>query len=125
MQGTKEFGEIIWNYLLKRAETDEVIACNLYKDGKSFEGCVNYIINEVRKSGKIGFARQEIFSMAIHYYDEDSLEEVKNAPKGRIVVCEPIDGETCRVSESKKAKPQKREREEVQQLMFEDDETED
>ncbi|WP_036891959.1 PcfK-like family protein, partial [Prevotella corporis] len=33
-----------------------------------------YILNEVQKSGCNGFDDDEIFSMAVHYYDEDNLE---------------------------------------------------
>lgn len=123
MQGTKEFREVIWNHLLERAENDELIAQNLYKEGKTLDGCVNYILSEVQKSGKNGFADCEIYSMAIHYYDEDSIEEVKSTPRVRIVVNEPREGEPRQEATTKKSNAQKRE--EVQQLMFEDDETED
>ena len=43
MQGTTEFREIIWNYLLERAESDEQIAQNLYKENKSIDECIQYI----------------------------------------------------------------------------------
>lgn len=124
MQGTKEFREVIWNYLLERAENDEGIAQNLYKDGKTIDGCVNYILREVQKSGKNGFADCEIYSMAIHYYDEESLEEVTTTPNVRIVVNESREGESRQEAKPNKAKEKKRD--EVEQLMmFEDDETED
>lgn len=35
---------------------------------------MTYIINEVQKSGCNGFADDEIFGMAIHYYEENEIE---------------------------------------------------
>jgi prolyl-tRNA synthetase len=73
MEGTKQFKEIIKNYLEERAKNDEMFAKSYAKENKSIEGCVNYIFQEVKKSGCCGFADEEIFGMAVHYYDEDDV----------------------------------------------------
>ena len=44
------------------------------KPEKNIDDCVTYILNEVKKSGCNGFADDEIYSMAVHYYDEDNIE---------------------------------------------------
>lgn len=122
METTEAFKAIIWNYLLGRAEEDEGIAQNLYKEGKSIEGCVAYILSEVKKSGQCGFADEEIFSMAVHYYDEDNLSS-SLAPCGgvRIVVNETMKATT----KSKASKSEKAKGAVIENLLFGDDESED
>lgn len=68
-----EFQRTIKAYLDKRAAEDELFAKSYAKERKSIKECCNYIISEVRKSGRCGFADDEIFGMAVHYYDEDDL----------------------------------------------------
>lgn len=41
---------------------------------KSVDDCVTYIINQVQKSGYNGFADDEIFGMAVHYWEENEIE---------------------------------------------------
>lgn len=45
----------------------------------------NIHLNAVQKSGCNGFADEEIYSMAVHYYDEDNIE-VGKAMDSRVVV---------------------------------------
>jgi hypothetical protein len=81
MKGTDNFKKVIKDYLDKYAIEDPFFAENYKKENKNINDCCNYIINEVHKSGNSGFTDDEVFNMAIHYYDEDNLEikEVKNA----------------------------------------------
>ena len=55
------------------------------KPNKNIEECITYILNEVQKSGCNGFEDDEIYSIAVHYYDEDDLE-VGNAIPCNVVV---------------------------------------
>lgn len=75
---TDPFKERINDHLQEVAQNDKLFAETLKKPNKSLDGCVQYIYSEVRKTGRCGFNDDEIFKMAIHYYDEDSIEEVKN-----------------------------------------------
>lgn len=70
------FQEEIKRYLDNRAQEDEQFAVSYSKETKSIEECCNYIIQEVRKTGRIGFADEEIYSLAVHYYDEDNLGKI-------------------------------------------------
>lgn len=74
MKGTEHFTRAIAEYLNQRAMTDPLFAPNLQKPNKSIEECITYILNEVQRSGCNGFADDEIYSMAVHYYDEDDIE---------------------------------------------------
>jgi hypothetical protein len=73
-KGTETFKKTIQDYLNKRAEQDSLFAETLKKENKNIDECVNYILSEVRKSGCNGFADEEIFGMAVHYYDEDDIK---------------------------------------------------
>ena len=74
MKGTEHFTRTIAEYLNQRAMTDPLFAPNLMKPKKSIEECVTYILNQVQKCGCNGFDDDEIYSMAVHYYDEDEIE---------------------------------------------------
>ena len=74
MKGTEHFTRTIAEYLNQRAMADPLFAPNLQKPNKNIEECITYILNEVQKSGCNGFDDDEIFSMAVHYYDEDNIE---------------------------------------------------
>lgn len=85
MKATEQFTRTITEYLNLRAATDTLFAPNLQKPHKSIEQCITYILNQVQKSGCNGFEDDEIYSMAVHYYDEDDLE-VGNAIPCNVVV---------------------------------------
>ena len=85
MKATEQFTRTIAEYLNLRAATDTLFAPNLQKPHKSIEQCITYILNQVQKSGCNGFEDDEIYSMAVHYYDEDDLE-VGNAIPCNVVV---------------------------------------
>lgn len=77
MKSTEAFKTTINNHLVSLARKDELFATTLKKEGKNIDDCVTYILNEVQKSGCNGFADEEIFGMAVHYYDEDDLKPGK------------------------------------------------
>ncbi|MDL2305070.1 PcfK-like family protein [Bacteroides sp. OttesenSCG-928-D19] len=74
MKGTNHFKNTIKAYLDKRAETDILFSFQYSKPEKNIDDCVTYILNEVQKSGCNGFSDDEIFGMAVHFYDEDNIE---------------------------------------------------
>lgn len=73
MKGTENFKRTIQAYLEERAKVDDLFAKSYSKPNKSIDECVTYIFNEVQRSGCNGFEDNEIFGMAVHYYDEDNL----------------------------------------------------
>lgn len=85
MKELNPFQQTIADHLEKLAQTDLLFAQTLKKPNKNIEDCCNYIISEVQKSGRQGFADDEVFNMAIHYYDEDSIEKPKEV-QARVVV---------------------------------------
>lgn len=90
MKATNTFKEVIKSYLDGRAATDELFAKTYAKEGKNVDDCVTYIMNQVKESGCNGFADDEIFGMAVHYYDEDKIE-VGKLITGKVVVNHSVD----------------------------------
>ena len=74
MKATNHFKNTIKAYLDQRAETDVLFSFQYSKPEKNIDECITYILNQVQKSGCNGFADDEIYSMAVHYYDEDNIE---------------------------------------------------
>lgn len=75
MEQTKDpFKEAITTYLQEIAQNDKLFAITFSKPYKNIDDCARYILNEVKKTGRQGFADDEIYNMAMHYYDEDSIE---------------------------------------------------
>lgn len=77
MKASNHFRDTIKAYLDKRAETDVLFSFQYSKPEKNIDDCITYILNTVQKSGCNGFADDEIFGMAVHYYDEDNIEAGK------------------------------------------------
>jgi hypothetical protein len=74
MKGTDSFKKAIDSHLKGLADTDSLFAETLKKPKKNIDDCITYILNQVKSSGKNGFADQEVYAMAVHYYDEDDLK---------------------------------------------------
>lgn len=85
MKSSNAFKDTIKTYLDQRAQNDELFAVSYAKPNKNLDECCTYILNEVQKSGCNGFHSDEIYSMAVHYYDEDDLKAGKPI-NARIVV---------------------------------------
>lgn len=101
MSGTEQFTRTIAEYLNQRAATDPLFASNLAKPHKNIEDCITYILQQVQQSGCNGFEDYEIYSMAIHYYDEDDLEV------GSRVACNVVVNHTIVLTEEEKAEARK------------------
>ena len=74
MKATDHFKNTIKAYLDKRAEIDLLFSFRYSLPEKQLTDCVTYILNQVQKSGCNGFHDDEIFGMAVHFYDEDNIE---------------------------------------------------
>lgn len=101
MNGTEHFTRTISEYLNLRAATDPLFAPNLAKPHKNIEDCITYILKQVQQSACNGFEDDEIYSMAVHYYDEDDLEV------GSPVACHVVVNHAIVLSEEEKAEARK------------------
>lgn len=113
MEVSNGFKAVIKAYLDDRASNDELFAATYAKPNKSLDECCNYILQEVHKSGQNGFADEEIFGMAVHYYDEDDIKDVKPI-NARVVVNHHVDAPKPQPKQDKpQSKPQDKAKQDV------------
>lgn len=104
------FETSIKKFLDDLAQEDELFAKTYAKENKSIKECCQYIYQQVEKqrSGNakcVACEDDEIYGLAIHYYDEDDIEV--NGPKAKVKDVQHVD--TPKKPKSKpKAKPKKK-----------------
>lgn len=98
MKGTSEFLQTVKDYLENRAKEDQLFAKSYAKENKNIDDCVNYILNTVKSSGCNGFTDEEIFGMAVHYYDEDNIKQ------GNPINCQVVVNHYVELTEEEKRK---------------------
>lgn len=86
MKTTDHFKRTIQAYLEQRTVEDELFAVTYEKADKNIDDCISSILNEVQRSGCNGFTDGEVYSMAVHYYDEDNIEVGKSMDCRVVVV---------------------------------------
>lgn len=86
MKSTNHFQNTIKAYLDKRAEIDLIFSFRYSLPEKKLEDCITYILNQVQSSGCNGFHDDEIFGMAVHYYDEPNIEIGKPIHNAQVAV---------------------------------------
>ena len=101
-QATDYFKSTIQAYLEQRAQTDELFAPVYAKENKNLDDCITYILNYVKASGCAGFSDEEIYSLALHYYDEDTIDV------GKPIQCNVVVNHAIILTEAEKAEARKR-----------------
>lgn len=85
-KGSVAFKDTIKKYLDDKAQRNELFSVKYSNEKKSIDNCIMYIISEVHKSGINGFEDGEIYSMAVHYYEEDDIKVDSNLNNVQVVV---------------------------------------
>lgn len=96
-KATDYFKTTIQRYLEQRAQSDELFAPIYTKENKNIDDCITYILNYVQQSGINGFTDDEIYSLALHYYDEDGIEV------GKAINCNVVVNHTIVLTDEEKA----------------------
>ena len=102
------FEKTIKAFLDEQAAKDQQFAEKYKAEGKSIEECCRYIIGWVKESKRQGFADEEIYGQAMHYYDESDITVAK-ADGVKVVVNHAIE-----LSESEKKEARKKARQEFE-----------
>ena len=97
MKATDYFKQTIQSYLQRRAQEDELFALRYANPKKNIDDCITFIFNYVKQSGCNGFADDEIYSLALHYYDEDDIDI------GKPLKCNVVVNHTIVLTEEEKA----------------------
>lgn len=75
MKATNDFKNTIKSYLDERAKTDELFAKAYAKTNKNLDEYCSYIMGEAKKRGSaVAISDDEVYGMAVHYYDEDDIK---------------------------------------------------
>ncbi|AIM37405.1 hypothetical protein KO02_12415 [Sphingobacterium sp. ML3W] len=78
MKASNDFQTTIQEHLNELASKDPLFAETLKKKNKNINECCHYILSEVQKAKRNAWTDPEIFNMAVHYYDEDDIKNVKS-----------------------------------------------
>ena len=106
MKTTDNFKKVIQNHLEQLAIKDELFAETFKKKNKNIDDCVTYILNQVKASGCSGFADDEIFGMAVHFYDEDDVKPGNKVSNYSVVTNKKTsDNKIKKVTKQKPVKP--------------------
>lgn len=79
------FKNAVKGYLDKRAADDELFAVKYANPEKSLDDCLNYIVECAYKAKVKGYADEDVYNMAMHYYEEDDLKKVPYIPCNVII----------------------------------------
>lgn len=109
---TDYFKITIQNYLEQRAQTDELFAPVYAKPNKNINDCITYILNYVQQSGICGYTDDEIYSLALHFYDEDSIKV------GKPINCNVVVNHTIILTDEEKAQARQKAIQKVQDEAF-------
>lgn len=82
----QSFKQVIQSYLEQRAKRDSLFATSFAKQNKNIDECCNYIIGEAKKRGgnAVFMSDDEVFGLAVHYYDEDDIKVSKQTNYKRL-----------------------------------------
>lgn len=97
MKVSEQFKSTIKAYLDNMAAVDSLFAPVYQKPTKNIDNCITYILNQVKKSGCNGFTDGEIYSQAVHYYDENDIEV------GKPLQCQVVVNHTVELTDEEKA----------------------
>ena len=97
MKATEHFKQTIKAYLDERAKNDELFAVSYAKENKNMDDCVTFILNQVKRSKCMGLTDEEVYSLAVHFFDEDDIEI------GNSIACNVIVNHTVKLTEEEKA----------------------
>lgn len=97
MKATEHFKQTIKAYLDERAKNDELFAVSYAKENKNMDDCVTFILNQVKRSKCMGLTDEEVYSLAVHFFDEEDIEI------GNPIACNVIVNHTVKLTEEEKA----------------------
>ena len=101
-QATDYFKNTIQAYLEERAQTDELFSPVYAKENKNIDDCITFTLNYVQASGCAGFTDDEIYSLVLHYWDENDINI------GNPINCKVVVNHTIVLTDEEKAEARKR-----------------
>ena len=107
MKGSEHFKTTIKAHLDAKAQKNELFAAKYSSPDKNIDDCITYLLNTIQKSGINGFTDDEVYSMAIHYYEE------ANVDPGKEIECQVVVNHQVELTEEEKAELKEQARKKV------------
>ena len=107
MKSTDHFKQTIKEFLYQKGKEDLKFREKLKNPKKKLKDCITYILNQVKNSGCNGFTDDEIYGMALHYYDEENIDP------GKPINCKVIVNHQVELTEEEIAEQKKKAKEQV------------
>lgn len=87
----KPFAEAIKSYLDRRASEDKMFAESYANPKKSIAECCDFIVSEVKRQNRTAMTDDEVYSLAVHYYDEADPGRIDKGAASRAAIVIPGD----------------------------------
>lgn len=85
----KPFAKAIESYLDRRAAEDPQFAESYANPKKSISECCDYIVSEVKRQNRMAMTDDEVYGLAVHYYDEADPGKIDKGAASRAKVVVP------------------------------------
>lgn len=100
-KGSEMFKKRLKAHLDAMAAADAAFAAKYADPAKSIDKCADYVIGWVEGQKRCGFADEEIYGQAVHYYDEEDVGDIRHR-NCRIVIDEAVELTEDEKAEAKK-----------------------
>lgn len=107
MKGSDNFKKVIQAHIKERCAEDSILKAKVASKDKNINDCIQYVLNTVKKSGRQGFTDDEVFGMAVHYYDEENIDIGKKMGPGSVVVNHKLSAPPKKTATTKATPPKK------------------
>lgn len=98
MNATDFFKRRITDFLQTLANTDENFAPKFKDEKKSIDECANYIMNSVKQMNVAGLDDEDVYALAVEYYNEENPDPKKT----KAVRCTVVSNEKPELTEEDK-----------------------
>ena len=68
------FFDSMESFIMKKMDANDLFAKKVCNPKKNIEDCITYVINTIEKSRYKGLCDNDVYSLAVHYYEEDDID---------------------------------------------------
>ena len=68
------FFTAIESFIMQKMDANDLFAKKVSNPKKNIGDCITYVINTIEKSRYKGLCDNDVYSLAVHYYEEDDIE---------------------------------------------------
>ena len=68
------FFDSMESFIRQKMDANDLFAKKVSNPKKNIEDCITYVINTIEKSRYKGLCDNDVYSLAVHYYEEDDID---------------------------------------------------